>query len=961
VALESASELGLVNNSLTVVGDSAVYQRDDIAGYWRHVEDYTPAFATYRTAIAGAGFRPSRLVDQLGNVWHFSATQTIDATTGLPEQFPVYRVEDSSGREVVPTTELDSVVITSGKPILVGTKVFFFYLENWVVSSTTVALKCAEFNAASPTDSPTITVFWASPGASTVPSGFDVKVTSDGDGLVFWWGSKLNGASEAVAVARLDATSGLPSAAIVYGTFSDSKRAFKGGCLFREPDGTVSEYLGGSYIGGVTHFNDGVNDHLEVVLINKSTLASSFHQVTQTRQLNGASQLGGVVDPETGNWDLYLGDCVDFIGGSATATETQSISRFSMPAGGGSTTELLILQGGWLVADPLIDDDRVLLVVGHDTVLSYLGAPRLSAQRSYSLYDASGSDTIRQPLARGMYEAGGGDCDGLAGSQATGGYLAPAVIDGTTVVLNVNACRDGVADFYTAELRFELAPVLGPPIQFDLDWLLPGGYPMLIGNWGSAVELGPQFFPDDITVTAESPTGGMSYSGDFAVAAVYVLVTPDGREIESQPSDIKPVTTSSEFIRVVVPTCKQVRSHKILVRVYSTTDAGSTLFRQTQQANDPLVESVTFDLQTPGIGASLYTEGGVSENAPCPPFKVGMLWDNRLFLSGLSEKGIVYASKFIRAGKLPELYFEGRFGIGDYDVTAMGAIDKNHAAIFHSGGISVITRGGPTDTGAGPYEPSHLSDAEIRCSNPRSVCTTPEGCVFQGDDGCIYLLTKGFQVIYIGSGVDDYRADLITSAVFITREHHLRLTTSTRVLVFDFERKPATQVNPEDTLGQWYDWPVAFDSSAVAATTIDGVHFVLGSNGKVWLQDPGRLCDGDDGFIGMKLRLPLTLSGISGYLRCLRGVLVSKWVGAHQIQLTIEADGNTFQPPAKSLTTATSRVDFRPHPSKAGYFLVTIEELQEDEELNKGFKFEGLGLSIQRQPGLGRTTSRLTD
>lgn len=192
MALTSGDEIGLVDARLTVVGDGAVYLRDDSAGLWRSLGDFDPAFATYKTAIPTTGFRPSRLTDQLGNVWHFSATQTIDSTTGLPQQFPCYRVEDSTGRELKATTTIDaSFQITSGKPIRIGTKVYFFYLQNWIVTSTTVVLKVAKFDTASPTTAPVITTFWTSPGATTIPSGFDVKVTAAGEGLVFWWGSKL--------------------------------------------------------------------------------------------------------------------------------------------------------------------------------------------------------------------------------------------------------------------------------------------------------------------------------------------------------------------------------------------------------------------------------------------------------------------------------------------------------------------------------------------------------------------------------------------------------------------------------------------------------------------------------------------------------------------------------------------------------------------------------------------------
>lgn len=956
MALSSGRELGLVNNNLAIIDDQFVYVRDP-AGFWRTTGVYKPAFGSYRTAIASAGFRPSRVVDSSGQVWHFSATSTIDTTTGRPQQRPVYRVEDAEGREVVATTEIDNIEISSGKPVSIGGKVFFFYLENWIVSSTTVSLKVATWDITTPSAFPTITVFWVSPGATTIPSGFDAKLTADDQVLAFFWGSKLDGSNAAVAAGILDRDTGEVSGTVVYGTFSDNKRALKGGCLFRDSAGLVPEDSG-SFLAGVTHFNDGTNDYLEVVAIDSLTLAFTFHQAPTTRPLNGTTQLGGVIDPVTGNWDLYLGDCVSFIGGTAFATETQSISAFSMPSGGGASIETLIFNGGWPVADPIIDGSRVLLVVGHDTVLSYLGTPAISPQRSYSLWDA----TNFALLARVMYEATGGDCDGLAGLQATGGYLAPVELDGTVVTVDANACRDGLSDFYTVTLTFDLDPTLGPPIQFGDDWILPGGYPQLVGNWQEVLEMAPMFFPDAVTATVEAASGSLSYDGEFTVCATYALIAPDGREVESQPSAFATLTTSTEFMRIEVPTCKLTSTFKVVIRVYSTVAGGSILYRQSQQLNDPYVDKVTFDLPKPGLGASLYTEGGVIENSPVPPFKVGMFWDNRVFVGGLAERGLIYPSKFIRTGKLPEFFFDGRFGIGNFDVHAMGAIDKNRAAIFHSGGISVISRGGPTDAGTNPYEPTDLTGIEVRCENPRSICTTGEGCVFQATDGGIYLLTKSLQVVFIGKGIDDYSDQLVTSAIYLPTEGHLRLTlVNQHVVVFDFGRKPVVQNEPEDSLGQWYDWPVPFGATPVSAAVKDGVHYVLGDDGKAWPQVADQAFDDASTFIPMKVRLPLTLAGVSAYLRCLRGVLVNKWVAPHKVLLTVDVDGTTFQPPAKTLATSVTRVDFRPNPSKASHFVLTIEEQQSESLLNKGFKFEGVGLAIQRQPGLGRTTDRMVE
>jgi hypothetical protein len=146
----------------------------------------------------------------------------------------------------------------------------------------------------------------------------------------------------------------------------------------------------------------------------------------------------------------------------------------------------------------------------------------------------------------------------------------------------------------------------------------------------------------------------------------------------------------------------------------------------------------------------------------------------------------------------------------------------------------------------------------------------------------------------------------------------------------------------------------------VDAISYGGDHYVLASDGRVWFQVDGQAFDGTDTFIPMRVRLPLSFQGIVAYLRCLRGVLLSQWVGPHVLQLTIEADGATEAKDPKTLDTSTVRLDFRPNRSKASHFVLTLEEQQHGTELNKGFRLEGLGFEVQRQPGLARGQGRVS-
>lgn len=944
-AIDSPTDVGMAGELMAQVASNGLYTRGPAASEWRRAEPHQPAFATYETALPSSGFRPTRLVDGNGRTWHFSATQDINATTGSTNRYPIYRVVDTDGRELVPPTIISSLSISAGKPILVGTRIFFYYHE------FSTGVHVANFNTASPTTPPTVTLN-AYPAASGVLLGFDVRVVPDTDeGIIMVWGNGINGGTGAVGVSRLNATTGALSG-IVYSNLTGNVAALYAAVLAR------TDEAGRGFFGAVTGNN--ATQALYALEINTGTLACTFTQLT-VGDFGGVHQLGAVI--HDGNLEVFWADCRQLMSAATPLPPPEpALWRLTLDLGTMTPTSDFIMYGWWLVADPIVYGDQILLILGHESAHSSAAFPQLAPQRCFGLFDVTGE----RWLSRAMYEIGGGDCDGLAGAGTgfvQGSFVTEAEVDGDEIIVNVNACRDGLRDFYTSTLTFDLAPVFGPAVQVEDKLFVPGAYPRWLGGWGRALDASPMLFPEHVTVTAATGAAFPVYAGAFQVCATYVFVAPDGSEIESQASEIEDITTTaSQWVRVVVPTCKMTSGTdaalKCFVRVYSSADAGSTLFRQATKPNRLDADTLTFDLPSIGVGPTLYQEGAI-EHVPCPPCRVARYWDQRLFVSDTSEVGVVYPSNFIENGQLPAFIDDGKFSVAAR-VRALCPVSKDYLAIFHDDGIAVIARGGHSAAGTNVYEAIHLASVLQTTLNARSVVATEKGCVFQGTDGNTYLLTTSLQVVFVGRGVDDVKAETVTSAVYMTETKHVRLTTSGgKVLVFDLGHLPAVQTSIEDTIGQWYTWPLAVTGGMVATMVKDGEHHILAGNGGLWRQVANQAFDNVDTFIPMKARLPLSFQGIIAYLRCLRGVLLTQWIASHVLQLTLDTDGiaTLFDP--KVLSGATKRADFRPNPSKASHFVLTFEEQQSGILLNKGFKFEGLGFEVQRQPGLARGQTRI--
>lgn len=926
--ITDAKALMNVGGKLGLATSDSLYTYDTSLVQWTWRDWRRSAFPSYETAMPNHGYMPTMLQDSFGKRWYFSGCTEISAVTGTISRHPTVRVVDSSGVEKLAAMEFDTVALQNAMvPIELAGIIWCFYNANGVI-------KVAKFNTSTPT-TPTITTYYTPPGGAPVIANCDACLLGSSICLQVY-GSDLNAANDGIWTSLLNTATGLPAAAPapVYTGGSNCSA----GCLAKNNATSLGH---GAVVrgAGLEYFTVSTT-----LTVSRSTLDAAPPAGTIYRIA------GALVGSDT-VW--FTSTTVDV----TLAPQDSFVTRYMRTSGGSITISAFVL-GSWLAANPVVIGGRAYVVVGNEDIAqSTTTNPFLADQRSYTLYDV----TLSLPIARALYEDGGGDIYNRANfTQTIAGGYSYAFADGNSVVCALNACTDGLSTYSTVRVAFDTAPTdLGPAIPVDDLAYLPGGYPMMLGSWGQ-LDLAPQFYPDELTLSAVAGGPG-TYTGTFGVVATYVFVLPDGREIESQPSEFQSKTCAAEFIRVQCRTLKQLSgslaNFRVYIRFYATTDAGSVLYQQRQVKNDPTTDFVTCDLRGLGVGKILYTEGRVIENTAAPPFRFGCVWGDRVFVSGTPVRGEVWCTKKFVKGKLPQWMDDGKFLLRS-SCRAMCPVDQYRLAFFTDSGISVIAGRGPSVLGGDQYEPEYLNE-EQTCANPNSVVNCPLGAVFQGRDGGIYLLDTSLKVRFIGRGIDNYKTLTVTSAVHLPKLQQVRLHTGTYTFVWDYGRKASSPVTEADLMGQWYIWSsLEAWTSPPAAIEKDGKHYFVATDGFVWSQVADQAFDGTSSFIGQKMRLPLNFTGISGFMRVLRGVFLGTWVGNHVARVTYEYDGSSTTMADKDLL-ASGAWDFRPVRAKCANFGLVLEERQYLTSLNKGFKVEGFGFEVQKMPGLKRALTRL--
>lgn len=125
-------------------------------------------------------------------------------------------------------------------------------------------------------------------------------------------------------------------------------------------------------------------------------------------------------------------------------------------------------------------------------------------------------------------------------------------------------------------------------------------------------------------------------------------------------------------------------------------------------------------------------------------------------------------------------------GVNEDDLTGLIAMD-GRLFIFKQRSILYIVGSGPSRANTGDDISSpQLVTTDVGCVWAKSLVLVPDGIMFMSDKG-IYILNRKLQVTYLGSNVERFNGNTVTSAILLEYVNEVRFTTSEgELLVYNY-------------------------------------------------------------------------------------------------------------------------------------------------------------------------------
>lgn len=415
----------------------------------------------------------------------------------------------------------------------------------------------------------------------------------------------------------------------------------------------------------------------------------------------------------------------------------------------------------------------------------------------------------------------------------------------------------------------------------------------------NVVEHGFHLYPDSAT-TSVSTSGGNIAAGTYSYAVTYEWIDNQGNPHISRPLIVPPLVvggTGSASVQLTVPYLQWTAkvANPVQIIFYRTTASGTILYRISSLTapNINVINGVnaTFTYTDTNADADLsgapelYTQpldttvDPIVPNDPAPPTGLIQLHRNRLWVVDSTNPLQLWYSKDVFPG-YPVEFNEGFLKQVDPrggPITALATVDDK-LLVFKRSHIFFIVGQGPLNND----QNDDLSDAilittDCGCIDPRSVVGTPVGIMFQSAKG-IYLIDRSLQVQYVGSPVEAYNAEEITSAVLLADTNQVLFTMGNgKTLVFDYFVQ---------------QWGLFTNQNAVDSLIWQNTWTWLRSNGSVLKQTPGVFTDA-----GSPIKLKLTTSWLSfanvqGFQRVRRAQILGGYKSPHSLSVGVAVDFN---------------------------------------------------------------------
>src|SRR6185295_4634857 len=209
--------------------------------------------------------------------------------------------------------------------------------------------------------------------------------------------------------------------------------------------------------------------------------------------------------------------------------------------------------------------------------------------------------------------------------------------------------------------------------------------------------------------------------------------------------------------------------------------------------------------------------GAILESLAPPGASIIIASDTRLFLGGVAgDPDRVWYSRLRGDGEIASFHDGNVVPIPRTggDITAL-VFNAETLTVFRSTAIYALLGQGVDNAGGGQNFESRTISVDVGAVSQESVAFTPKGVIFKSRKGW-YLLSPSWQVQYIGGQVNAFDADTVYSIDVVETQHHVRILTNGRTLIWDY------------LVNQWGEWTIA-----------DGLHSVIWNGSHVYLTATG--------------------------------------------------------------------------------------------------------------------------
>lgn len=510
-------------------------------------------------------------------------------------------------------------------------------------------------------------------------------------------------------------------------------------------------------------------------------------------------------------------------------------------------------------------------------------------------YSNAGSSVFRIApgviqVSSGVYQLAYGQLNGVARTDLSGLVsTAPAATWSLTI------------DFNKIQMGLQIAN--GLHITGGQLWLYDGL---------NITEHGFYFYPLIRTIAAG--TTGSIANGTYQYVATFEWTDGAGQVHRSAPSSVIQsitLTGSDDSVDLTVDTLTTTNKRgitttgtirptsKVKVCIYRTAASGTIFYFVGSVDNDITASTVAFtDTSADSTilnNIQLYTSGGTVENIGAPACQAITTYKSRLILvpsdnpySWWFSQEVIPDSEASSSTpvEMSDLFIQNIDQKGG-PILGLGTMDDK-LILLKKNLPYYIVGSGPSPNGSNnDYSPPQSVTSPVGSVNADSIAETPLGLMFQAANGAgIWLLDRSLSASYIGSDVEAYNSQTVTSSIVYPQYNQIRFTTSGGVcLAYDYYVK---------------QWTVLTNVSTVQAVVFQGQYTYIRSTALVLQESTSTFTDNGT-FVQLKVGTSwIKFAGLQGFQRIYEAQILGDYETAHSLVAKVYYD---FDPAVAQTTT----------------------------------------------------------